>query len=206
MTREQLEHIIRAAGAVTDQKVILVLGSQSILGHDGPIPEKLLGSSEADVFPLKAPDKVDGSIGEITQFQHTFGYYAHGLPPEACPLPKGWDKRLHLIQNENTSNVMGLCIDARDLACSKLAAGRPKDLDFVEEMIKHRIVSTADLHQLIPSLPRQEFQSAASRSLLIIDGRIRHALLFPPPDRDREPSSLEPEPPERKRDERERDL
>jgi hypothetical protein len=30
MTREQLEHIIRAAGAVTEEKVILVLGSQSI--------------------------------------------------------------------------------------------------------------------------------------------------------------------------------
>jgi len=209
MTREQLEHIIRAAGAVTDQKVILVLGSQSILGHDGPIPEKLLGSSEADVFPLKAPDKVDvinGAIGEITQFQHTFGYYAHGIPPEACPLPKGWDKRLHLIKNENTSNVMGLCIDAKDLACSKLAAGRPKDLDFVEEMIKHGIVSTAEMQQMIPSLPRPEFVSSASRSLLIIQGRIRHASLFPSPDREHGERSLEPQPPDRKRDELEREL
>jgi hypothetical protein len=209
MTREQLEHIIRAAGAVTDEKVILVLGSQSILGHEGPIPERLLGSSEADVFPLKAPNKVDlinGSIGEITQFQSTFGYYAHGLPPEACPLPKGWDKRLHLIKNENTANVMGLCIDAKDLACSKLAAGRPKDLDFVEEMMKHGIVSNADMDQLIPSLPRPEFESAAARSLVIIQGRIRQASLFPKPDRDRGDKSLEPEQPKRKREELEREL
>ena len=32
MTRAQLEHIVRAAGAITDESVILVLGSQSILG------------------------------------------------------------------------------------------------------------------------------------------------------------------------------
>lgn len=32
MTRAQLEHIVRAAGSITDESVILVLGSQSILG------------------------------------------------------------------------------------------------------------------------------------------------------------------------------
>jgi len=33
MTRAQLEHIVRAAGSITDESVILVLGSQSILGR-----------------------------------------------------------------------------------------------------------------------------------------------------------------------------
>jgi hypothetical protein len=108
MTRSQLEHIIRAAGSITDEKVILILGSQSILGSVENAPEKLLLSIEADVFPLKAPDKmelINGSIGEISRFHGTFGYYAHGIPPESCPLPAGWDKRLNPIRNENTNGI-----------------------------------------------------------------------------------------------------
>jgi hypothetical protein len=132
MTIEQLEHIIRAAGSITNEKAILILGSQAILGSVENAPEKLLLSMEADVFPLTAPDKmelINGSIGEISRFHQTFGYYAHGILPESCPLPVGWDKRLNPIKNENTNGITGLCLSADDLACSKLAAGRPKDLD-----------------------------------------------------------------------------
>ena len=32
MTRAQLEHILRAAGALTEEREIVVLGSQAILG------------------------------------------------------------------------------------------------------------------------------------------------------------------------------
>ena len=83
MTREQLEHIVRAAGAIADEQKILVLGSQSILGSFPQPPEKLTVSREADVCPLRDPSKADlisGAIGEISQFDSTFGYYAHGLP------------------------------------------------------------------------------------------------------------------------------
>jgi hypothetical protein len=34
MTREQLEHIIRACAAITNQYEFIIVGSQSILGHD----------------------------------------------------------------------------------------------------------------------------------------------------------------------------
>jgi hypothetical protein len=47
MTREELEHIIRACGAVTDQYEFIIVGSQSILGSV-PNPE--------DVFTMWAVD------------------------------------------------------------------------------------------------------------------------------------------------------
>jgi hypothetical protein len=34
MTREKLEHIIRASGDVTDQYEFIIVGSQSILGRE----------------------------------------------------------------------------------------------------------------------------------------------------------------------------
>ena len=176
MTRLQLEHILRAAGSVTDEKVILVLGSQSIHGSVDPVPAELLHSMEADVFPLKAPAKVDvinGSIGEITHFQETFGYYAYGIPPDACPLPRNWELRLHTIKNENTGGVLGLCLDVADLACSKIAAGREKDLEFVMEMLRHRFVSIDRLKALSEELPDAAHRVSAFRSLEILEGRQR---------------------------------
>ncbi|HEY3756080.1 MAG TPA: hypothetical protein VGL42_08025 [Opitutaceae bacterium] len=80
MTRAQLEHIVRAAGAITDEQTILVLGSQSILGAFPAPPDPLTVSREADVCPMGSPEKADlisGAIGEISQFDSTFGYYAH---------------------------------------------------------------------------------------------------------------------------------
>jgi len=118
-------------------------------------------------------DLINGSIGETSRFHGTFGYYAHGIPPESCPLPSGWDKRLNPLQNENTNEVTGLCLGPEDLACSKRAAGRPKDLDFVEEMIANGIVEKQRLRTLILDLPQLDQQIAAQRSLQIVEHRIR---------------------------------
>lgn len=176
MTKQQLEHIIRAAGSITDEKVILILGSQSILGSATNLSAKLLLSSEADVYPLKAPDKmelINGSIGEISKFHETFGYYAHGIPPAACPLPSGWEKRLNPIRNENTNGITGLCLNTYDLASSKLAAGRPKDLDFVTEMLITGIITSPKLRASMVELQDLDHRLAAQRSFQIVESRLR---------------------------------
>jgi len=41
MTREQLEHLLRAAGALTDQDRLVVIGSQAILGQFPVAPHRL---------------------------------------------------------------------------------------------------------------------------------------------------------------------
>lgn len=48
MTREQLEHVIRAAAAITGDNEIIVIGSTSILGQFPNAPAEMLGSIEAD--------------------------------------------------------------------------------------------------------------------------------------------------------------
>lgn len=171
MTRAQLEHIVRAAGAITDEQTILVLGSQSILGSFPTPPESLTVSREADVCPLRASDKADlisGAIGEISQFDSTFGYYAHGLPPESCPLPSGWEKRLIKFQNDNTRGVTALCLHPLDLACSKLVAGREKDIEFVVGMLAHRLIERSALESQIALLPESEQRQRASHTLTIV--------------------------------------
>ena len=59
MTREQLEHVIRAAAAIADVEDIVVIGSQSVLGPFPDAPAELLISLEADVYPLQYPERGD---------------------------------------------------------------------------------------------------------------------------------------------------
>jgi len=156
MRRNELEHLIRAASAITDQYEIMVIGSQSILGALASPPDSLLESMEADVYPLNRPDLadlIDGSIGEGSPFHERFGYYAQGVGPETALLPEGWQSRVLRIQNRNTDLKVGLCLEPHDLAASKLAAGREKDWRFVEELIRHRIVAGKTLEQRIETLP-----------------------------------------------------
>ena len=156
MRRNELEHLIRAASAITDQYEIMVIGSQSILGALASPPDSLLESMEADVYPLHRPDLadlIDGSIGEGSPFHERFGYYAQGVGPETALLPEGWQSRVLRIQNRNTDLKVGLCLEPHDLAASKLAAGREKDWRFVEELIRHRIVAGGTLEQRGETLP-----------------------------------------------------
>ena len=156
MRRSELEHVIRAASAITDQYEIMIIGSQSILGAVPNPPDSLTESMEADVYPLHRPDLadlIDGGIGEGSPFHDRFGYYAQGVGPETAVLPEGWENRVVRIQNQNTDLKVGLCLEPHDLAVSKLAAGREKDWLFVQELLHHKIVDGFTLQQRIELLP-----------------------------------------------------
>ncbi len=156
MTRAQLEHIIRAAGAIADTQDLVVIGSQSVLGQFPEAPGEFLVSSEADVFPLNDPGRselIDGSICEGSPFQREFGYYAHGVDETTAILPAGWRDRLILVAGENTRFVRGWCLEIHDLAIAKYAAGREKDLDFTKALARHAMVSREMLEQRLAVTP-----------------------------------------------------
>jgi hypothetical protein len=56
------------------------------------------------------------------------------------------------IRNDNTHNVTGWCLEVHDLAASKLAAGREKDMEFVAVLLRERLVDVNTLHQRVISL------------------------------------------------------
>lgn len=100
------------------------------------------------MYPKNRPelsDLIDGSIGEGSPFERQFGYYAHGVDETTAVLPKAWQQRLILISGENTRHIRGWCLEVHDLAISKLIAGREKDLDFVDILIRHGFVDKATL-------------------------------------------------------------
>ncbi|MDR2214884.1 MAG: hypothetical protein LBE59_03470 [Nevskiaceae bacterium] len=160
MKRSELEHIIRAAGAIANVSEIVVIGSQSILGQFPAAPASLLVSAEADVFPLSDPqlsDFIDGSIGEGSPFHQLYGYYAQGVDETTATLPAGWRDRLIPIRNPNTRGVTGLCLEVHDLAISKYVAGREKDREFTKALAQHRMTSRTTLRarERVTDLPTE---------------------------------------------------
>jgi hypothetical protein len=156
VTREELEHIIRASGDITNQYEFVIVGSQSMLGSV-PRPEEVFTvSMEADIYPLQAPDladKIDGAIGEGSQFHQTYGYYAQGVGPETATLPSDWMSRVHRVQSGNTGDRVGICLDLRDLFLAKAAAGREKDREFCIALLAHRYVTLDQVLELVPAMP-----------------------------------------------------
>ena len=150
MQRPPLEHIVRAATGITGAKEFVIIGSQAILGSFPNAAAELLVSIEADIFNLDNPsdsELIDGSIGEGSQFHQTFGYYAHGVAVDTAVLPAGWRDRLVPVQNENTGGATGLCLEAHDLAISKLVAGREKDLEFFGALLANEMVDAGLLRE-----------------------------------------------------------
>jgi len=133
MTREELEHIIRASAEVTGQYEFVIIGSQSMLGAV-PYPERIFTvSMEVDIYPLQSPDladKIDGSIGEGSLFHETHGYYAQGVGPNTAILPRDWMSRVHRVQNRQT-----------------------KDREFCSALLKYGYLSPEDAIDKIPIMP-----------------------------------------------------
>lgn len=143
MQRAQLEHLIRAAAAITNEYEFVVIGSQSIVGVIDRLPEVCQRSMEADLYPLHAPelaDLIDGAIGELSPFHEHFGYYAQGVSPTTAVLPPGWQSRLVRLQSAATNGRIGYCLDPLDLFVSKACAAREKDAEFNRALLHSGVV------------------------------------------------------------------
>lgn len=174
MTREELEHVIRAAAEIVRDDLI-VIGSQAILGSYPDAPDSLLASQEADVFPRSDPARaveIDGAIGDGSPFHDTWGYYAHGVGPETITLPDGWRERLVAVRvpalPKDDTHVTGWCIEAHDLVLSKCVAGRERDWDYVETAIAHGLVQPHVLRARVADLSID--QTERTRVLDMLEG------------------------------------
>jgi len=155
----QLEHVIGAAATIADDDEIVVVGSQSILGQFPDAPDELRRSMEADLWPRNHPDRwelIDGSIGELSPFHETFGYYGQGVGEKTAVLPAGWEQRLIRVESAGTRGAVGLCLEIHDLVISKYVAEREKDLEFVRAVIRHGMV---DLNTLQDRLEKTEISN-----------------------------------------------
>lgn len=150
MNREEFEHAIWAAGAIMGENELLVIGSQALHASVPDVPPEAARSIEADIAALDDPDEqkadlIDGTIGEVSMFHQTFGYYAQGVTRSTAILPRGWRDRLIRYETPNTNGVVAWCLEIHDLWISKAIASRGKDIEFCAALLAEDLVDTDTL-------------------------------------------------------------
>ena len=156
MRRDQVQHVARAAAEVAGVRRVLIVGSQAVLGtySESELPPRATRSLEADIVVLDDDeegtlgDLVDGAIGFGSQFHSTFQVYADGVDLPTSRLPEGWQGRVITEQvpaGDGSEPVAVQYLDAHDLCIAELAAARPQDLEFVEELAAAGLVDPTEL-------------------------------------------------------------
>ena len=148
MQRSELEHLIRAAAALTGHTQFVICGGQALhaLGEDAP--EEMMTLQMADLFVPDDPEStalIGKSLGEMSLFDQKFQYCARAVNQEYVVLPEGWRDRVVAIESPDTAGATGYCLEVHDLAISKLAGGKDADFAFVLGLLQHRLVDEGTL-------------------------------------------------------------
>ena len=170
MKKSQLDHVLRAAKDCTGESKFIIIGSQSLHGKGIDVDEFLV-SAEADVYiPGKeAKTEILNAIGEGSRFHESFGYYADPVDESTAILPRKWKGRLVNLPPGDTNGAKGLCLDPHDMAISKYIAGREKDLELLEALVRRRILDKGTLLERLDETPAED------RIKSLVKGRIdRH--------------------------------
>ncbi len=151
MKKQQLDHILRAAGRITGETQFLIIGSQSLHGTHPDLPDDIVRSAEADLIAGKNVDRTEwlNVIGQDSPFHETYGYYVDPVDETTATLPEGWRERIVVLPPGDTEGVTGLCLDPHDLAIAKYVARRDKDRVFTHELAKREIVDCDRLLELL---------------------------------------------------------
>jgi len=171
MKKQQLDHVLRAAGRITGEKQFLIIGSQSLHGKFPDLPDDIVRSAEVDLIAKNIGDRTEwlNVIGQDSPFHETFGYYADPVDEATAVLPKGWKGRLVNLPPGETGGVTGLCLDPHDLAIAKYVAYREKDLIFTRELARRGIVTRDRLLALIEDTPVNEKTRERIRDRIELD-------------------------------------
>lgn len=158
MKKQQLDHVLRAAGRITGETQFVIVGSQSLHGRYPDTADEIVHSAEVDLIAKSAPQRTEwlNAIGQDSPFHEKFGYYADPVDETTATLPRGWKGRLVNLPPGDTEGVRGLCLDPHDLAISKYVVRREKDRAFTRALARRALVDREQLLALVDKTPVSE--------------------------------------------------
>lgn len=156
MNLAALQHLLRAAQALAEDRRILVLGSASLLASfpDLGLPEGPLAATyDADLCPDPFDEltgkMLDEALGENRAYYQRHGYHADILRDSIFEtLPQGWRERLVPVPGIESARAL----DPHDLAAVKLLVGRAKDLALVQLLQDQQLLNVKLVEQRIAAL------------------------------------------------------
>lgn len=177
MNAERFYHVCRSAAAIAGVPEVTVFGAAAIVPWiarerpDAPFWE----SVEIDIDPggQALADLIDGSIGELSLFEETFGVRAHGVTLDAFVAPPDWAARAAVFVDP----VSGVRIRAPhpcDLAVSKLVRGDERDWAFARYARRCFDLDLAGIEAglLAAGAARPNYRIAAERAASLVRAKL----------------------------------
>jgi hypothetical protein len=155
MKKQQLDHVLRAAGRITGERQFVIIGSQSLHGKYPDLADDIVQSAEVDLIAKGNIARTEwlNAIGQESPFHEQFGYYADPVDEDTATLPAGWKGRLVNLPPGDTEGVQGLCLHPHDLAIANYVARREKDVAFNRALARRGLVTRERLLQLLEKTP-----------------------------------------------------
>jgi hypothetical protein len=159
MKRQQFDDILLKAAKESKSKLIII-GSQAFFAatRSDIIPEIVEISDEVDIFPENISDveSIECRLGEKSEYFERYGIFVHALEDiDRHMLTAGWRERL--VPYKVKDNPQGveyevLCLSLPDICINKLCFGRPKDYDFVSDVVSKGHIRMKEIESLAGSV------------------------------------------------------
>jgi hypothetical protein len=161
MEVNKVDHILRAAGAATGQTRFVLIGSAAIFAWKTIVPADMAMTREVDLFAYDVDAataesvafEIDGSLGQASRFDETYGYYCDGVGPDTAILPTDWEARAKEYSSPATEGVTAIVPHPDDIALAKLCAGREKDYSWLVAAIRGGIIESLRMRERMDRLP-----------------------------------------------------
>jgi hypothetical protein len=175
--KEFLFDLIQRVRDMTGIAEPVIVGSQSLFASTEDVPKIVRDSIECDFLlaqaSIEAMQVVNQNLGILSPFAKAAGYYADGLGLATVVLVPGWEERLQPLTDE-TGQVVARCLEAHDVAVSKLMAGRDKDFTFIIELLAGRLITLPTLVERAALIQETASAGALSPRLQKLLGHLSH--------------------------------
>lgn len=166
-TNDDLQRALSEAGRIVRGGTFLIIGSQSLLGSfaHGDLPPAATASLEFDIAVFgdvdsRAADRIDGALGEWSEFHDRSGFYVQGVDVDTAILPDGWHGRTVRVPVIDEPGVDAVCLDPHDTCAAKLARNDERDRVFVRALVEASLIDPALLSQRIAAIPASRLAPA----------------------------------------------
>jgi hypothetical protein len=153
MKRPQLEAALRAAAETVGCQELVLAGSQANFGHTDDVPVEVLISEACDIWRRGSDEQlthITPTLGKNSPYHHDHGVFVDTVPPGLVLLPNGREARLTPLQ---VGDITAWCLDVNDLVVSKLNAGRLKDYEFVNAVLRARLADFDEVVRRVQTFP-----------------------------------------------------
>ncbi|MFA6292277.1 MAG: DUF6036 family nucleotidyltransferase [Victivallales bacterium] len=179
MKRQQFDDILLKAAKESKSKLIII-GSQAFFAatRSDIIPEIVEISDEVDILPENISDveSIECRLGEKSEYFERYGIFVHALEDiDRHMLTEGWRERLVPYKVKDSSQGVEyevLCLSLPDICINKLCFGRPKDYDFVSDVVSKAHIKMREIESLAGSV-QSKYRNILKQNIEKAKGFIR---------------------------------